>query len=213
MTLAYHKDVPTEVYVPIAMAFLAGATFLLFRRLREPPRATNRPIQLGRTRSNRPRLGRRFSLRPLLGRPDGGGNRRPPNDRRRRHRYRARIHPGGRAASRDRRGHARGNARAKASRDHRFPVRLRRPCWRGWLDGRLHSQRRVLPLIWRPRTRRVASPDRNLADPSQASRGPAAGSNARVPRERAWCALPVVGRAPQPRLAQGNSRAGRRDTY
>ena len=37
MLLAYHKDVPTEIYVPIAMALLAGATFLLYRRLREPP--------------------------------------------------------------------------------------------------------------------------------------------------------------------------------
>jgi hypothetical protein len=37
MALAYHKDVPTEVYVPIAIALLAGATFLLYRRLREPP--------------------------------------------------------------------------------------------------------------------------------------------------------------------------------
>jgi hypothetical protein len=37
MPLAYHKDVPTELYVPIAMALLAGATLLLYRRLREPP--------------------------------------------------------------------------------------------------------------------------------------------------------------------------------
>ena len=37
MLLAYHKDVPTEVYVPIAMACLAGVTLLLAGLLREPP--------------------------------------------------------------------------------------------------------------------------------------------------------------------------------
>jgi hypothetical protein len=37
MALGYHKDVPTEVFVPIAMAFLAGATLLIHRRLRGPP--------------------------------------------------------------------------------------------------------------------------------------------------------------------------------
>jgi hypothetical protein len=37
MPIAYHKDVPTEVFVPIAMAFLAVATLLLHRRLRGPP--------------------------------------------------------------------------------------------------------------------------------------------------------------------------------
>jgi hypothetical protein len=37
MLLAYHKDVPTEVYVPIAMACLAAVTLLLSGLLREPP--------------------------------------------------------------------------------------------------------------------------------------------------------------------------------
>ena len=34
--LAYHKDVPTELYVPLAFAVLAVAAFLLYRGLREP---------------------------------------------------------------------------------------------------------------------------------------------------------------------------------
>jgi hypothetical protein len=38
MVLAYHKDVATELYVPIAFAFLGLVTLLLYRRLREPPR-------------------------------------------------------------------------------------------------------------------------------------------------------------------------------
>jgi hypothetical protein len=37
MPLAYHVDVPTEVYVPIAFAVLGAVTLLLYRRLREPP--------------------------------------------------------------------------------------------------------------------------------------------------------------------------------
>jgi hypothetical protein len=37
MPLAYHKDVPTEVYVPIALAVLGVVTLLLYWRLREPP--------------------------------------------------------------------------------------------------------------------------------------------------------------------------------
>ena len=37
MPLAYHKDVPTELYVPIAFAVLGVLAFLLHRRLREPP--------------------------------------------------------------------------------------------------------------------------------------------------------------------------------
>jgi len=36
MPLAYHKDVPTELYVPIALAVLGAVTLLLYRRLREP---------------------------------------------------------------------------------------------------------------------------------------------------------------------------------
>jgi MFS family permease len=36
MTLAYHKDVPTELYVPIAFAVLGVVAFLLYTRLREP---------------------------------------------------------------------------------------------------------------------------------------------------------------------------------
>ena len=37
MPLAYHKDVPTELYVPIALAVLGAVAVLLYRRLREPP--------------------------------------------------------------------------------------------------------------------------------------------------------------------------------
>jgi uncharacterized membrane protein YfcA len=37
MPSAYHKDVPTELYVPIALAVLAVVALLLFVRLREPP--------------------------------------------------------------------------------------------------------------------------------------------------------------------------------
>lgn len=37
MPLAYHKDVPTELYVPIAFAVLGVVALLLYRRLREPP--------------------------------------------------------------------------------------------------------------------------------------------------------------------------------
>lgn len=36
MPLAYHKDVPTELYVPIAFAVLGVVAFLLYTRLREP---------------------------------------------------------------------------------------------------------------------------------------------------------------------------------
>ena len=42
MPLAYHKDVPTELYVPIALAALGGVTLLLYRRVREPPRGVDR---------------------------------------------------------------------------------------------------------------------------------------------------------------------------
>jgi FtsH-binding integral membrane protein len=37
MPLAYHKDVPTELYVPIAFAVLGVLAFLLYKGLREPP--------------------------------------------------------------------------------------------------------------------------------------------------------------------------------
>ena len=37
MPLAYHKDVPTELYVPIAFAVLGVLAVLFYRRLREPP--------------------------------------------------------------------------------------------------------------------------------------------------------------------------------
>jgi hypothetical protein len=36
MPLAYHKDVPTELYVPIAFAVLGVVALLLYTRLREP---------------------------------------------------------------------------------------------------------------------------------------------------------------------------------
>lgn len=36
MPLAYHKDVPTELYVPIALAALGVVAFLFYRALREP---------------------------------------------------------------------------------------------------------------------------------------------------------------------------------
>jgi cytochrome bd-type quinol oxidase subunit 2 len=37
MPLAYHTDVPTETYVPIALAILGVVTLVLVWRLREPP--------------------------------------------------------------------------------------------------------------------------------------------------------------------------------
>jgi hypothetical protein len=37
MPLAYHKDVPTELYVPIALAMLGAVAVLLYWRLRNPP--------------------------------------------------------------------------------------------------------------------------------------------------------------------------------
>lgn len=37
MPLAYHKDVPTEFYVPIALATLGLVSLFIYRRLREPP--------------------------------------------------------------------------------------------------------------------------------------------------------------------------------
>ena len=37
LPLAYHKDVPTELYVPIALAALGLVSLLIYRRLREPP--------------------------------------------------------------------------------------------------------------------------------------------------------------------------------
>jgi hypothetical protein len=44
--LAYHKDVPTEFYVPIALVTLGLVSLFIYRRLREPPtevRTTNWP--------------------------------------------------------------------------------------------------------------------------------------------------------------------------
>jgi hypothetical protein len=48
MPLAYHRDVPTELYVPIALGVLGLVTLLLYWRLREPP------PENGTDRSNRP---------------------------------------------------------------------------------------------------------------------------------------------------------------